>query len=91
MPFTASHPAAVLPLGALLAGAVAPGLPYYLHTASLAATTHGPRRLGGDVASGAGALLCSDSPSGHRSPRFSHHTRATVFPTPPPPRKTGGG
>lgn len=65
MPFTASHPAAVLPLvrlglpaSALAVGSLAPDLPYYLPTPFTAAQTHRPTGiLTADLVLGLGMLL----------------------------------
>ncbi|MFW6638618.1 DUF4184 family protein [Nocardiopsis algeriensis] len=59
MPFTPSHAAAVLPLvrvlppSALVVGAVAPDLPYYVPVPVPPALTHSPFGLGADVLLGA--------------------------------------
>lgn len=64
MPFTISHAAAVLPLGrtrlpmsALVTGALAPDLPYYLPLPVASAHTHGPAGIATDMALGAAALV----------------------------------
>lgn len=65
MPFTASHPAAVLPLlrfgvpaSALVIGTLAPDFPYYLHTPVTALQTHSLRGvLGADLLLGLVAFL----------------------------------
>lgn len=65
VPFTASHPAAVLPLArlglpasALVVGSLAPDLPYYLPTPFTAGQTHHPTGiLTADLVLGLGMLL----------------------------------
>lgn len=91
MPFTLAHPAVVLPLvrrpfvpGALVAGAMAPDLPYFLGAAGIASTragdwygvflnateTHGPLGLLLNLPF-ALALTAAGGSSGDRSPRSS--------------------
>lgn len=100
MPFTASHPAAVLPLArlglpasALVVGSLAPDLPYYLPTPFTAGQTHHPTGiLTADLALGLGMLaawhLLLQPPLRWAAPAGLQRRLGPARPRRPPPGPT---